>query len=176
MKAVWANQLAPVDAVVGGFTDYSTTTWGGSPVASSGTGSLLFDNNNSTYPLTGGGATQGWYTDFGSGAGQVCNRYTMTSWTGHVNASPSSWSIYASNDASSWTTMNSQSGASAWSSNEKRTFDFSNSTSYRYWRIDITTTTGHAPELAEVEFGVLSSGSSAVAGKQANLEGWAVNY
>ena len=176
VKAVWANQVAYAAEVAGGFTDYSTQTGGYSPAGGSGNIWALFDNSTATYPVTGGSSPQGWYTDFGSGAGQACNRYSMTSWNGNALASPSSWTIYASNNASSWTTITSQSGASAWSSNEKRTFDFSNTTVYRYWRIDIVTTTGHAPELAEAEFGVLTATVPAVTGKVAHLEGWAVNY
>jgi len=176
LKAVWANQTATVAAVAGGFTDYSTQTGGYTPAGGSGNVWALFDNSTATYPVTGGGGTQGFYTDFGSGAGQACNRYTLTSWNGHVNAGPSSWTIYGSNDASTWTTITSQSGASAWGSIENRIFDFSNTTVYRYWGIDLVTITGHAPELCEVEFGVLSAGTAEVTGKIVHLNGWAVNY
>ena len=166
MKAVWANQAA---TVAEGTTNRETTTG----VAESGTIANLFDNNNATHLGSGGGPTQYFYTDLGSS--HAINRYTMTSWTGVSNSSPVSWVIAATDNTSgSWTDLDTISGQSVWSSNEKRTFNFTNSTAYRYWRITMTATNAsNAPELAEMEFLTVTS---AVAGKVAQLNGWAVNY
>ena len=158
-KLEWANQA---EAVAAGDTDHSTTTgW-----AESGNIALLFDNNNATWPVTGGGNPQWFTTDLGTA--KVITKYTMTSWTGSSNASPASWDIKGSNDTTNgnngtWSSaLDTKTGQSVWGSNEKRSFTFSNSTAYRYWKISMTATnTGHAPELAEMEYITTSSGTAA---------------
>ena len=152
-KLEWANQAA------GGDTDHSTTTgW-----AQSGTIANLFDNNNSTSLGTGGGGTQWFTTDLGSA--KAITKYTMTSFTGGSNASPSGWNIKGSNDTTNgsngtWSSaLDTKSGQSVWGSNEKRSFTFSNSTAYRYWKIEMTATGGGAaPELAEMEYITTATG------------------
>jgi hypothetical protein len=165
IKAVWANQA------VGGDTDHSTTTgW-----AQSGTIANLFDNDNSTSLGSGGGSTQWFTTDLG--LAKVITKYTMTSWTGSSSGSPNAWNIKGSNDTTNgsngtWSSaLDTKSGQSTWGSNEKRTYTFSNSTAYRYWKIEMTASGGgNAPELAEMEY------ITTAVGKEARLHGWAVNY
>ena len=158
-KIEWANQAA---AVPGSDTDHSTTTgWG-----ESGTIANLFDNTTGTWLGTGGGGTQWFTTDLGSG--KAITKYTMTSWAGSSNASPASWNIKGSNDTTNgsngtWSSaLDTKSGQSVWGSNEKRTFTFSNSTAYRYWKIEMSSTlSSNAPELAEMEYITTSSGTAA---------------
>ena len=133
----------------GVYTDHSTTTG----AAESGTIANLFDNNNATYLGSGGGPSQYFYTDLGSGNEKAITRYTMTSYTGGSGASPVSWTIEHSSPPSGWNVVDTQTGASTWGSNEKRTFDFTNTTAARYWQITMTATnSSNAPELAEMEY------------------------
>jgi hypothetical protein len=63
-----------------------------------------------------------------------------------------SFTIEGSNDDSSWTVLDTQTNLS-WSGNEIKTFDFSNTTAYRYIKIRVTATNDAADWclIAEVE-------------------------
>ncbi len=55
---------------------------------------------------------------------------------------PTSWSFQGSNNGSSWVTLDSRSGISPSSRLEKKTFSFTNSSSYTYYRLNITANAG----------------------------------
>src|SRR5690606_7166352 len=51
--------------------------------------------------------------------------------------SPKSWTFEGSNDGSNWTTLDTRTTVADWN-NEWRTYTFSNTTSYTYYRINVT--------------------------------------
>ena len=57
--------------------------------------------------------------------------------------SPKNWTIDGSNDNSTWTTVDTQSNQGTSYDNLKpRTYRFSNSTAYKYYRLNVTSTNG----------------------------------
>ncbi len=55
---------------------------------------------------------------------------------------PTSWSFQGSNNGNSWVTLDSRTGISPSSQLERKTFSFTNSTSYTYYRLNITANAG----------------------------------
>lgn len=86
----------------------------------------------------------GWLRmDFGSGRTPIITRYAITGpISGDTTYAPKTWTFEGSNDASSWTVLDTQTNAAAWSALEKRTFSFTNTTAYRYYRVNISVNQG----------------------------------
>ena len=84
--------------------------------------------------------TTGWIRyDFGAGNAKVIRYYAITGQNDTATyRNPLSWTLDGSNDASSWTTLHSVASTPAFSQNETRTFQTTNTTAYRYYRINIT--------------------------------------
>lgn len=80
--------------------------------------------------------------DFGSGNGKVIRQYTL--YAGGPQAEyytrmPAAWNFQGSNDGSTYFTLDTRSSQS-WGSNYlTNAYTFSNSTSYRYYRLSVTT-------------------------------------
>lgn len=55
---------------------------------------------------------------------------------------PGAWTFEGSNDGSSWTTLDTRSSITWPTAGETKTFTFSNSTSYLYYRLNVTANTG----------------------------------
>lgn len=53
---------------------------------------------------------------------------------------PIAWKLYGSNNGSTWTTLDTRSGITSWGTTETKTFTFSNSTKYLYYRLVVTKT------------------------------------
>ena len=122
-------------------------------------GSLLdVTTVGSWYAHTGSFNTTGWVgQDFGSGNAKAINGYRIL-YNQATNAyAPKDWTIEASNTGAfsgeevtldtrtgetTWTQATSSNYGSAW--NE---YTFTNSTAYRYWRINITANNGHGTYL-----------------------------
>ena len=93
--------------------------------------------------------TTGWLKiDLGSGNGIAVNLYSVKASTrtqsgddGAARA-PKAWNFQGSNNDSDWTTLDTQSNITGWSNGEERYFSFSNSTTYRYYKIDVTENNG----------------------------------
>jgi len=75
--------------------------------------------------------------DFGSGNGKIIKRYTLTSGASEYNRTPGTFTFEGSNNDSSWTTLDTQTGIT-YSASQTRTFSFSNTTVYRYYKINVT--------------------------------------
>lgn len=71
-----------------------------------------------------------------------------------ATAGPKTWTFQGSNDNSSWTTIDTQTNVANWATGEKRTYATANTTSYRYYRINVTANQGYASYMiiAEIEF------------------------
>lgn len=96
--------------------------------------------------------------DFGSGNTKVLTHYTIigvpTDESGETDRAPKTWTFEGSNNGSSWTTLNTQTNVAAWTAGEKRTYATSNTTAYRYYRLNITANQGDGSYvgIAEAEF------------------------
>lgn len=82
-----------------------------------------------------GGPTPGW-AQFQYSSAQAWNTYTITS--GVTGANASAWIISGSDNGTNWTTLDTQSGVSWTGNNQVKTFTFSNSTAYQYYKFDVT--------------------------------------
>ena len=103
-------------------------------------------------------AGSGWIKyDFGSGVTKTPVAVTIQA-SAYPTGAPVSGTIQGSNDNSSYTTLKTLSGLS-WTANETKTFTFLNTTSYRYYKFNITPASG-GPSLQEIE--ILEVGSGAV--------------
>lgn len=101
--------------------------------------------------------------DFGVGASKVITHYAVTAITGNpsnpndTNGAPKDWTFEGSNDASSWTVIQTITNQTAWATSETRTFQTSNTTGYRYYRINISANNGFASYVNIAEMAMYSS-------------------
>lgn len=99
--------------------------------------------------------------DFGSGQAKTLGSYKI-SVDDYLNGAPYTWTFQGSNDDSAWTTVDTQT-AQTFSQNVFRTFTFSNSTAYRYYRIYVTANrSGNQTAISEMQFFTGGSSSSVV--------------
>jgi hypothetical protein len=122
----------------------SGETFSASSTGSTGAVSQAFDNSTAHGWGTSSSAT-GWVkVDFGVSDERTIVQYTMIGYTAAVNSaakSPRDFTLQGSNNDSDWTTLNTQTGVT-WSDGQKREYSFSNSTAYRYYKVDITANNG----------------------------------
>ena len=93
--------------------------------------------------ITGAGVTTG-FIQYQFTSGQVIAQYTITnddSFTVRA-ADPVNWTFQGSNNGSSYTTLDTQTGQT-FTSGVKKLYPISNTTSYTYYKIDITLNNGH---------------------------------
>ncbi len=86
---------------------------------------------------------------------QVWNTYLLGSGIDLQNASrnPKDWTLLASNDGTIWTTLDTQTNQAFAAISTAYTFTFSNSTAYKYYKLNITTNNGGSGiELSELQF------------------------
>ena len=101
-------------------------------------------------------AVTGWIKfDFGAGNSHAVVKYTISVENnpfGDFTKCPKTWTLQGSNDDSNWTTLDTQTNVAAWSSAEMRTYEFANSTTYRYYKVNVTANQGGAVlNIAEIE-------------------------
>ena len=91
-----------------------------------------------------------WQYDFGAGNEKVIVRYTLE-YNLNLFQALTDWQFEGSNDAVQWTVLDTQSGFT-FSAQTKETFNFSNSTPYRYYRINvIDSVEGNFCDFSEIE-------------------------
>jgi NedA-like, galactose-binding domain len=128
---------------------YSDQLSGGTASASTGTASLANDDDTGTIWGTSAGVQTGWWKyDFGSGITKIISKYTITANT--ADRDPQDWTFEGSNDDSNWDVLDTKT-SEVFSSGQKRTFDISNGTAYRYYRFDITSSSGGNIQVDEFE-------------------------
>ncbi len=112
-----------------------------------------FDKVANTWGWLSGGVTTGWVKlDLGSGQGRTIKQYKLVGpITDYATRGPKTWTFQGSNDDSSWTTLDTQTNVASWGVLEERTYVVSNSTSYRYYKIDITANQGDPSYLTFTE-------------------------
>ena len=85
------------------------------------------------------------FLQFGFNNGQsakIIKRYIIEGQTGQSTRAPKNWTFKGSNDGSTFTTLDTQTNQS-FSSGERKTYnDFTNTTSYVFYRLDITANNG----------------------------------
>lgn len=114
-------------------------------------------NNNSSDKWTANATTGTLRYDFTSAYAKVITHYSILAinpGATDMTIAPGSWTFQGSNDGSTWTTLDTQTSVATWAAGEKRTYKTANTTSYRYYRINITANKGHASlvQIAELEF------------------------
>lgn len=185
MKSVWANQAAPAsENQVPEMTSNTAPSGVCSADENNANAYKLFDNSSTslwTGTTWGTSHSVHYYKyDFGSGTSITATSYKLTGNTNSgsgTNQNPNSWTFEASNDNSNWTTLDSQSSqASTWPSGSytTKTYTFSNTTAYRYYRWGWTGAGTVASQ--EVQLSNAEIIGTAGGGKETRLHGWAVNY
>ncbi len=90
-------------------------------------------------------ATTGWL-QYQFDDAKAITSYTITGpTTGDANRAPNTWTLEGSNTGSfsgEETVLDSQSSVSSWGNNETKTYTFSNTTEYAYYRLDVTAING----------------------------------
>lgn len=111
----------------------------------------IFDNNNGTNWQTVMTGSPWVKVDFGAGDEKIITRVTMRAISADAGHAPRDFKIQGSNNDSDWADLSTQASVT-WSGGQLRTYDFSNSTPYRYYRILITANGGDTDvALAEIE-------------------------
>lgn len=128
--------------ISGNIVTGGTATGDSSYISGSTTPAVAFDNSTATGWVVTQNTWPHWAQyDFGSGNAKTVIQYAIISQNGET---PNSWTFSGSNDGSSYTTLDTQSGLinSGWTCGTDpcttRSFSISNSTAYRYYKINIT--------------------------------------
>ncbi|MBN1412450.1 MAG: hypothetical protein JW969_16505, partial [Spirochaetales bacterium] len=116
----------------------------------------LIDNSSSTKYLTF--HASGW-VQLSQTSLSVVTQYTITSANDAAERDPYTWTLQGSTNGSSWVTLDSRSGEDFPNRFQLRTFTFSNSTSYNYYRLNMTNNSGTILQLAEWELWGTVTGS-----------------
>jgi hypothetical protein len=166
-----ANGL-PVDPIPSGIdiTDLS----GGVVSAQYQTGSPtgeeyihLIDNNIDKKYLTFN--PSGWI-QYQAPSQYVVTSYTISSANDYPERDPLNWTLQGSNNGSSWTTIDTRTNEDFPNRLQRRIFNFTNSTAYQYYRLNLSNNSGSILQLAEIELFGRAAGTPAmhvVTGNQA---------
>jgi hypothetical protein len=108
------------------------------------TADLAFDNSAVSSRWQGDLGSGVWLKyDLGSGNNKIIRKYTLQALISGAGAfAPTAWTFEASNDNSSWTVLDTVSGEAAWSGGELRSYEFLNTTAWRYLRWVFTASVG----------------------------------
>ncbi len=100
----------------------------------------------------------GWLRyDFGSGNSKIITYYSMTpvpsDESSVENRAPKTWTFEGSPDGTTWTVLDTRTNQATWAMGEKRTYTISNTTAYRYYRINVSLNQGGTTlAIADTEF------------------------
>jgi predicted alpha-1,6-mannanase (GH76 family) len=119
------------------------------PIAGGESVEKLIDNDPSTKYL-GVNATGGW-VQYQTAAAYVVNHYTLTSANDADERDPLSWTLQGSNDGFSWATLDNRANENFPYRYQKRRFDISNTTAYRFHRLNLLQNSSNLFQLAELE-------------------------
>lgn len=115
----------------------------------------LYDNNLNTKWLDASATS---WVQFAYNTAQTFSKYDITSGNDAPERDPKNWTLLGSNDGTNWTTLNTQSNQSWTARNQTRSFTFSNSTAYKYYKWNITANqSGSLIQASELKFGTGSS-------------------
>lgn len=100
----------------------------------------LFDNN---FTYSGNHRFLAWMGsfyvtyDFGEG-NEKCLRAYKIYVAGTLGRAPKNWAFMGSNDNTNWTTLDTHTNETGWKCPDARTFSFNNETSYRYYKLAVS--------------------------------------
>ncbi|HEX8834283.1 MAG TPA: PA14 domain-containing protein, partial [Abditibacteriaceae bacterium] len=112
----------------------------GENVAGSQTRDKAFDNSTATKWLDYAATTWIQYK-FANEASRVIKSYTITSGDDAPERDPKNWTLQGSPDGTTFTNLDSRSNVIFSLRKQTRTFDITNSTDYKYYRLNITSNT-----------------------------------
>ncbi len=98
--------------------------------------------------FTNDGTATGWVSyDFGAGNDKVITHYMMrplatsaTMGSSDPSGAPRDWQLQGSSNGTTWVDIDARSAQSPFVAGEERTYQTTNTTAYRYYRLNITTT------------------------------------
>jgi fibronectin type 3 domain-containing protein/regulation of enolase protein 1 (concanavalin A-like superfamily) len=116
------------------------------------------DGNNATKWFSGSGSSSGWLQiDLGAGNAQTVVRYDLTSANDAPARDPKDWQVLGSNDGTSWTTLDSRTGETFASRFLTKSYTFTNTTAYRYYRLNILSSFSGIDGIQLAEWTLLSA-------------------
>jgi fibronectin type 3 domain-containing protein len=117
-----------------------------------------FDQNVATKWITNATAT-GWLQyQFGNSSAWTVIQYQITSANDVPARDPMNWQILGSNDGSRWAVLDTRAGEVFNSRNQTNTYNLTNPSAYRYYRLNVTANNGDT-YLQLAEFALFSSAS-----------------
>jgi hypothetical protein len=117
----------------------------------------LIDNNTSTKYLTFHASA---WLQYQALSPYVVTSYTITSANDAAERDPLLWTLQGSNNGTSWTNLDSRSNEDFPNRFQTRTFNFTNTTAYAYYRFNMTNNSGTILQVAEIElFGISPAAS-----------------
>jgi lysophospholipase L1-like esterase/fibronectin type 3 domain-containing protein len=113
-----------------------------------------FDGSAATKWFNGGGGNTGWLQYSFGGASKVVIGYTLASANDAADRNPKNWQFQGSQDGSSWTTLDTRTGETFPGFFASKSYAFTNTTAYGFYRLNITANNGNATgiQLAELAF------------------------
>ncbi len=107
------------------------------------TAAMAFDATTSTKWYTDVNASTGWIQyQFGNGLAWRIKEYKITSANDVQQRDPKDWQFQGSNDGATWTTLDTQTNQTFASRLLTKTYDLTNNTPCRYYRLNITANNG----------------------------------
>ncbi len=112
------------------------------------------------------GTTTGWIRyDFGSGNTKIITHYSIRAIASNAadtdrTGAPKNWTFEGSNDASSWTVLDTITNSTGWVQGETRSFATSNTTAYRYYRVNVSANNGNTNWLTMNELELLNTSAN----------------
>lgn len=116
-----------------------------------------FDNILSTRWVTSVNGPAWLQYDYGTNNKKTVNGYTLTSASDTPQRDPKDWEFQGSNNGTTWTTLDTRTGEAFTNRLENKTYSFTNTTPYQYYRLNVTANSGGASygvHLQEVKFNV----------------------
>jgi hypothetical protein len=120
---------------------------------------MAFDGSTSTKWYTDVNASTGWIQYlFGNGLAWRITQYKITSANDVQQRDPKSWQFQGSSDGATWTTLDTRTGETFASRLLTKTYDLTNTTPNRYYRLNITDSYGGSGYPIQLsEFALLSA-------------------
>lgn len=125
------------------------------------TAAMAFDGTTATKWYTDVNASTGWIQyKFGNGLAWRITRYQVTSANDVAQRDPKNWQFQGSNDGVTWATLDTRTNEVFASRLLTKTYDFTNTTAYRWYRLNITANSGGSGYPIQIsELSMLSAAS-----------------
>lgn len=101
-----------------------------------------FDRMETTAWSTSGASASAWLQYQFNGPSWAITRYKLVSSPGDAGADPRDWQLLGSNNGSDWTVLDSRTNEVFTTRTQAKRYTFSNTTPYRFYRLNVTATAG----------------------------------